>query len=156
VIRRGPRILLQRRPASGLFGGLWAPPLVELPAGRSSAARTRELLVDGLSRAIGVPVEVGPELASARRTLTHRELELVAYQVRPVAPPEGPGLRWATSAETERLGISTAVRALLALLPPVRPPARVRKMSRGLGKRRVIKYIAPPVAPDSPLKVDEA
>ena len=133
VIRRGPRLLLQRRPASGLFGGLWAPPLVELPAGRVTVARARELLEDGLSGALGVPVEVGPELASARRTLTHRELELVAYLVRPGAPPRGPGLRWATLPEAERLGLAAAVRVLLARLPPVRghPGKRASSSAHG-------------------------
>ncbi len=156
VIRHGPRMLLQRSPSPGLFGGLWAPPAVPLPARRTSAARARIVLADGLSRALGVPVEVGRELAAARRTLTHRELTLVAYEVRTGARPEGSDLRWATSLEAERLGISSAVRALLAGLqsPPTLP--RARKVGGGLGKRRVFQYLAQPVAPDSPVKGNRA
>ncbi len=120
VVRDRRRLLLQRRPASGLFGGLWAPPAVELPAGRLSAGSARRLMRDGLGRALGIEVEVGPELAAVERTLTHRELTLVAYQAWPARRPAGPGLRWAAPSEVDRLGVASAVRALLARLPP--PP----------------------------------
>jgi hypothetical protein len=93
---------------------------VELPAGRLSAGSARRLMRDGLGRALGIEVEVGPELAAVERTLTHRELTLVAYQAWPARRPAGPGLRWAAPSEVDRLGVASAVRALLARLPP--PP----------------------------------
>jgi adenine-specific DNA glycosylase len=117
VVRDRRRLLLQRRPASGLFGGLWAPPAVELPAGRLSAATARRLMGDGLFRALGAEVEVGAELAAVERTLTHRELTLVAYRAWPARRPSGPGLCWAAPSEVEQLGVASAVRALLARLP---------------------------------------
>ena len=119
VLRRGERLLLQRRPAGGLFGGLWAPPMVELPGGRVGAAELRKALADGLAIVLGVPVLVGAELASAERTLTHRVLTLVAHEVTARSRPEGPDLRWATPLEVEQLATASAVRALLARLPPV-------------------------------------
>jgi A/G-specific adenine glycosylase len=117
VIRRRGRLLLRQAPSPGLFAGLWAPPSVELPAGRLGGASARRLLRGGLLDLLGAPVEVGPELATATRTLTHRELELVAFEARTKARLIGPGLRWATPLEAERLGVSSAVRALLARLP---------------------------------------
>jgi A/G-specific adenine glycosylase len=117
VIRHGDRLLLRRAAAPGLFAGLWAPPSVELPAGRLDAVAERKALRDGLLRVLGVPVEVGAELAAAERTLTHRELALVAFEVRLRKPPKGAGLRWATPLEVGRLGVSSAVRVLLARLP---------------------------------------
>jgi A/G-specific adenine glycosylase len=118
VLRRGPRLLLQRRPAPGLFGGLWTPPLVELPAGRPGGAAARQALRGGLSRLLGAAVAVGPELAAVERTLTHRDLALVAFEVRPRGPPRVEGLRWATPLEVERLAVPAAVRALLAAVSP--------------------------------------
>jgi hypothetical protein len=55
------------------------------------------------------------EVARVRRTLTHRDLELVAYRcsVRR-APPDAAALRWAGAAELDRIGVSSAMRALLA------------------------------------------
>jgi A/G-specific adenine glycosylase len=124
VVDQGGRRLLQRRPAPGLFAGLWAPPAVALPSGPLPAAAARKALRQGLFRALGAQVEVGPELARVERTLTHRRLELVAWRVRAPDGLAGPGLCWATPLEVERLGISSAVRALLAGLPPLRSPPK--------------------------------
>ena len=156
IVRHGGRLLLQRRPAEGLFGGLWGPPMIELPDHSPGAARRRKALVDGLSRGLGTPVRVGRELAATARTLTHRELTLVAWEVTSRRRPEGSGLRWATPLEVEELGTASAIRALLAGLPPVRSRPKARKVRGGLGKRPGIKYIAPPVAPDSSDKGDAA
>jgi adenine-specific DNA glycosylase len=120
VVRDGDRLLLRRHPARGLFGGLWSPPAVELPAAPAGAAATRRALRAGLSELLGVPLSLGPELASVARTLTHRELELIGWEVWLERPPERLGLRWATPLEVERLGVASAVRALMARLPPVR------------------------------------
>ena len=124
IIRWGERLLLRRRPADGLFGGLWGPPLVGLPGPPAGPARHRKALGASLSRGLGTPVRVGPELAAVERTLTHRELTLVAWEVTSRRRPEGPGLRWATPLEVEQLGTASAIRALLAGLPPV--PGRPR------------------------------
>lgn len=120
VIRYGELLLLLRRPSSGLFGGLWAPPMAALPQGVLTAAKLRKRLGEVLSRELGVPVRVGRELASAERTLTHRALTLLAFEATTRTRPEGPGLRWATPLEVETLGTASAVRVLLERLPPVR------------------------------------
>jgi hypothetical protein len=91
---------------------------VALPAGRPSAAAARKALRDGLSGLLGAGIEVGPELAAATRRLTHRELLLVAYEVRLKRRVSGPSLRWVTPLEEEGIGVSSAVRVLLAMLQP--------------------------------------
>jgi A/G-specific adenine glycosylase len=156
VLRRGEALLLRRRPPGGLFGGLWAPPMVEVSPGRARGAKLLKSLGDGFSGEFGVPVRVGPELASAERTLTHRELTLVAYEVTARRTPRGTGLRLATPLEVEELGTASAVRVLLERLPATATGPSARKVGGGLGKRTVFKYIAPPVAPDSPTTGDEA
>jgi A/G-specific adenine glycosylase len=134
VIRDGERLLLHRAVAPGLFAGLWAPPVVALPSDRLDPAAERKALRHGFGRVLGVPVGVGAELAAAERTLTHRELTLVAFEVRPRRAPNGPGLRWATPLEVETLGISSAVRMLLARLPAHHERPTSRKVGGGLGK----------------------
>jgi hypothetical protein len=84
-------------------------------------------------------VRVGRELASAKRTLTHRELTLVAFEVAARRPPAREGLRWATPKEVEHLGVASALRVLLARLPEARSRAGARKVGAGLGKRRLFK-----------------
>jgi A/G-specific adenine glycosylase len=124
IVRRGGRILLERRPARGLFGGLWAPPMVALPAGPTRVATLRKALREKLSERLGVALRVGDELASVERTLTHRELTLVAWEVTASGLLEGPGLCWATPLEVEARGVGSAVEALLARLPPRRSRPR--------------------------------
>jgi A/G-specific adenine glycosylase len=124
IVRRGGRILLERRPARGLFGGLWAPPMVALPAGQGQGTAMRKLLRERLSERLGVPLRVGSELASVERMLTHRELALVAWEVTLSGPVEGPGLCWATPLEVDALGVGSAVEALLAHLTPARSRPR--------------------------------
>jgi A/G-specific adenine glycosylase len=111
IVRRGAAILVARRPAEGLFGGLFAPPAAEL-SGRLAPARAlaRALLADH-----GLAADVGEEVAACERTLTHRRLTLRAFRCE-VRPPvvEEPGLRFATPAVLARLAVPSAFRALLA------------------------------------------
>lgn len=109
VTRRG-RVLLARRPAGGLFGGLWAPPAVEVAEGEDAAAALSRALV----REHGLRCAVGPELARCDRVLTHRALTLRAFRCEPLrALPSAAGLRWAAEPELARLGLPSAARALL-------------------------------------------
>lgn len=108
VARRGGALLLVRRPAGGLFGGLWAPPAAEVAAGED-ARRALSLAL----RAQGLRGRVGAELAACERLLTHRALTLRAFAFEPArgAAPARDGLRWAAPGAP---GLPTAVRDLLA------------------------------------------
>lgn len=67
VLRRGSdEILLRRRPAHGVWGGLWAPP--ELPAGCEAGAWCRQQL--------GVEADSPAPLPRLRHGFTHFELEI--------------------------------------------------------------------------------
>jgi A/G-specific adenine glycosylase len=112
VCRREGRVLLVRRPAEGLYGGMWTPLTFELAAGVDplraiSAAISREP-----SRSTGGIVYCGQVV----RALTHRRLVLPVYCVKLERTPAlGSGRRMASSAELEALGIPEAFRAALAL-----------------------------------------
>jgi A/G-specific adenine glycosylase len=111
IARRNGSILLERRPAGGLFAGLWMPPAVEIPDGADAGAT----LARALRRDHGIRCTILGELASCERTLTHRALTLRAFAIATRSPPAERGaLRWAAEASLDRWGVPTAVRSLLA------------------------------------------
>lgn len=109
LVERGGRLLLVRRPASGLFGGLWAPPLAELRPGASAA----RVLAGALPETAGGLLRVGEEVARVERTLTHRDLVLVGFRCQISKLRTEELIRWAGPAERSQLGLPSAVGALL-------------------------------------------
>jgi A/G-specific adenine glycosylase len=74
VVIHGRSLLLARRHAAGLFGGLWEPPMVEA----SSIDEARPALC-------GAGVDPGVSLepaGSVRHVLTHREMEVLVVRAR--------------------------------------------------------------------------
>jgi A/G-specific adenine glycosylase len=107
LIYDGSWVWLEKRPAEGLFGGLYEPPGTLLP-GRASAARAVRALVE--ERGLQAPVCLPPPLR-VRRTLTHRELLL---EVVPVAVTRAfAASPWFSADGLAGVGISSAVRAAL-------------------------------------------
>jgi len=107
IERRG-QLVLARRPAGGLYGGLW-----ELPQGEDAAAA---------ARAIGVKLRgaVSP-IGEHRQVLTHRRLRIAlvraAISGAPRAAADYTAVRWCGLADAGELGVSSATTALLALGP---------------------------------------
>jgi A/G-specific adenine glycosylase len=81
LISRGDQVLIARRPASGLLGGLWA-----LPGGRKLDGET---LADALTRTVreglGVTVAVGAPILSVNHGYTHFRITLHAFHCQWVA-----------------------------------------------------------------------
>ncbi len=112
VIERGRALLLARRPSDGLFGGLWElPSAVVTRGGDPRAALRRELL-----ERLALRVAPGEELAAVERTLTHRQLRLVAYRCRARGSWRGERLRLVARDAVDRLALAAAMRALLQAL----------------------------------------
>jgi A/G-specific adenine glycosylase len=135
VVHRRGRLLLGRRPAHGLFGGLWEAPAVELPMDAGPADVQR-----ALAALLGARTRVGASLGEVRRTLTHRELTLSLFSVRVEGRPS-PGpyleLRFVSDTEARGLGVSTAMQTALAhagkeaaTAASRRAPARRKKRAR--------------------------
>jgi A/G-specific adenine glycosylase len=134
VARRRGRVLLGRRPARGLFGGLWELPSVEL-ADAAEAPQARKALL----ALLGPGTRVAGPLAEVHRTLTHRALRLSLFEVQAKARPrkgEYVQLRWVTSVQAQRLGISSAMQAALRAAggPGSALPAQLRR--RAPSRRR--------------------
>jgi A/G-specific adenine glycosylase len=75
VIRRGPLVLIARRPQQGLLGGLW-----EFPGGKQQegedlpACLQREIMEE-----LGVPVDVGEQVGVYQHAYTHYKVTLHAF-----------------------------------------------------------------------------
>ncbi len=128
LVRSGDRTLLARRPARGLWGGLWEPPLVstEAAADPAAAAETR----------FGVKLLGTSALKSVTHELTHRRFVFHALSAR-VAPARAlvlrdrdgtyEELRWFKSAELTGLGLAAWASRLLdakTVAPRRRPHER--------------------------------
>ncbi|MBK9036563.1 MAG: A/G-specific adenine glycosylase [Myxococcales bacterium] len=113
-LARGARVLVARRAATGLYGGLW-----ELPQGADAV---------GAAAAVGLTLAAAPvELGRHHQTLSHRRLELTLVRARArgrarVAAPRYDAVRWVEVAAADALGVSTATTALLRLARLGKPP----------------------------------
>jgi len=107
------RCLLERRPASGIWGGLWTPP--ERPADSTPEAVCAEFGVPG--DAI-VDVRYAP---SFRHTFTHFHLDIEPVWVRveraATAIADQPGTHWYCATEPKAIGLSAPAAKLLTSLP---------------------------------------
>ena len=120
VSRRRGRTLLGRRRDTGLFGGLWEPPMAELGDRRSRQEALAELL--GLRR-----LELSV-VAEQTHLLTHRKLRITVVCAvldhRDLGAPKDPyvELAWLDDAELGVVGLSTLARKVLAAAGPSRRP----------------------------------
>jgi A/G-specific adenine glycosylase len=123
VVERRGMVLLVRQPEGGLFAGLLGLPAALVPEGAGPAAALRQAL-----GARGLRVRTGPELGAARRTLTHRELELRAISCAVEALPQGfaahGGGAWVAREDLGRAGLPAAMLALLRAVEEGEPRRR--------------------------------
>ncbi|MFZ5557892.1 MAG: A/G-specific adenine glycosylase [Pseudomonadota bacterium] len=107
VVTSGGDVLLERRPPTGVWGGLWSFP--ELPADAEPAAWLRERLgADG--------ADASP-LAPVRHAFTHFRLRAQPLRVELARRPRRaaePGQLWIALDETAGVALPTPVRRLLA------------------------------------------
>ncbi|MCY3700671.1 MAG: A/G-specific adenine glycosylase [Gemmatimonadetes bacterium] len=75
VVRRGRRVLVLRRPSSGLLGGLWDFPSVRLSSPTPAAAA----LTSALRERFGLDCRVGEEIRVLRHTFSHFRLRLAVH-----------------------------------------------------------------------------
>ncbi|NGP53369.1 A/G-specific adenine glycosylase [Thioalkalivibrio sp. XN8] len=117
-------VLLERRPPSGVWGGLWCPP--EL-AGESP--------VDWGERVLGARLRPAPALAAVRHGFTHFELEITPLRARleraPARVLESDRWVWYNARSPAKFGLAAVVgRLITALQAPgatAGTPAATRK-----------------------------
>jgi len=115
VSRRGSRVLLARRKTTGLFGGLWEPPMVELRSGEPPEASFGSLL--------GIALTELRVVGEQTHLLTHRKLRItittadIEGKVRAAPSAEYDRFGWRGAAEQSRLGMSSLARKILLACP---------------------------------------
>jgi A/G-specific adenine glycosylase len=111
LVQRG-RVLLERRPANGLWGGLWVFPQLEGRDARSAG------------RSLGCEVGSAHELPAIEHGFTHFQLRawpLLCDVRRTVSAVRRPDRRWVDIRQAERGAVPVPVRTLLRGLIPILP-----------------------------------
>jgi len=100
LISNGSHLLLQRRPPSGLWGGLLVP-----PEGEPEAILSR----------LGLTLREARHLPPLQHTFTHFKLQIepVLCQVEPVNTCCEPGFEWVPLADAAEAGLPTPMRKLV-------------------------------------------
>jgi A/G-specific adenine glycosylase len=103
------RVLLQRRPPTGVWAELWSLPETD------AAAKTAQL-----ARSLGARAQEPRALAAFTHVFTHFKLEITPLLAQASALPQAADrddLRWYSAAEYLQLGLPAPVRRLLQSLP---------------------------------------
>lgn len=76
VLRRGEAVLITRRPAKGLLGGMW-----EFPGGKLEEGETLpDCLIREIREELGAEIQVGQEIGVFRHAYTHFKVTLHAFE----------------------------------------------------------------------------
>jgi A/G-specific adenine glycosylase len=109
VIERAGTILFEKRPAAGIWGGLWSLPEAEADADVVAHCRAH----------FAAKVAVGGELAPIEHAFTHYRLTILPQRVAVHSwPPraESPGLLWLTRDDALAAALPAPIRKLLRSL----------------------------------------
>ncbi|MDY7109551.1 MAG: A/G-specific adenine glycosylase [Planctomycetota bacterium] len=113
LIRRGDRLLLEQRPLTGLWAGMWQAPTVESERrlGEAEIRRALPVSIDGLRR-----------LGVFEHQTTHRRItfHVFAAHIRGRRGLPGRQGAWRGTQELDDLPMSNAQRRVLSHLPPAR------------------------------------
>jgi A/G-specific adenine glycosylase len=111
VLERAGKVLLEKRPAAGIWAGLWSLPEVDVDADVARRCKARYLAT----------VTVGDELPPIEHGFTHFRLTIRPQRVAVRAWParaEAPGLAWRTRDDALAMALPAPVRRLLAGTDP--------------------------------------
>lgn len=105
------RLWLTKRPAPGVWAGLWAPPI------RDAAPESGAALAEALGERFGLKLTPRGKGGSVRHALTHRKLLLTAWRFEAEAAPGTDG-RWADEGALAEAALPVPIRALLEAEAP--------------------------------------
>lgn len=109
VLQRAGEVLLEKRPSSGIWGGLWCFPEADADADAAAVCAQR----------FGARVELREALPVIAHGFTHYRLDIVPQPARVISWPHRaaePGLLWISLEEAYAAAIPTPVRAILEQL----------------------------------------
>lgn len=127
VVRRGDEVLLERRPPSGIWGGLWSLPQSSLRDGAADgAADDPAPAAAEIQRRFGLKVTRPSPLAAFDHAFTHFRLRVRPFTFELLASgaaAQSPALIWLPLAECAGAALPRPVKTLLAALPLRSPDA---------------------------------
>jgi A/G-specific adenine glycosylase len=107
AVNREGQVLLRRRPAQGIWGGLWSPPEFD-----NTQAATQFC-----AGALNAESADAKEMAHVRHSFTHFDLEITPLRIRCACPDaimEGEGALWYNTREPARVGVPAPIATLLS------------------------------------------
>ncbi|GIW86173.1 MAG: hypothetical protein KatS3mg108_0497 [Isosphaeraceae bacterium] len=126
VVVRGSRWLLLRRGPGRLWEGFWELPILHRagadPAGRGvGGGADPERWADGFAALTGVRVDVGPEIATTRYSVTRHRVTLTVragrfLRGRPRPGPAHDAAAWVEPAQFDSMVLAAAMRRLIQRL----------------------------------------
>jgi len=109
VTDRGGRLLLERRPETGLWAGMWQAPTIERQEGPPSAKELAALLGES-----GIEVALEPEPAERfNHATTHRLVRFGVWRAEVSQAREGNGRSWRSRSSVARLALANPHRRIL-------------------------------------------
>ena len=110
------QILIDRRPAKGLMGGLW-----EFPGGKIESNETVEACIKReILEELAIEVEVGEHLITIDHAYTHLRVTLIVHNCRYLGgepqPIECEEIRWVTLEEIDQFPFPKANTKIIAAL----------------------------------------
>ncbi|MGH2535997.1 MAG: A/G-specific adenine glycosylase [Candidatus Promineifilaceae bacterium] len=115
------RLLVTRRPARGLLGGLWDFPGGRCEPGESPAGALRR----EISEQLGLEIQVGPQLAIIPHAYTHFRVSLYVFEAQALSPGPGaddaPAHAWLAPAELAAYAFPATGRKIASLLAAGKP-----------------------------------
>jgi A/G-specific adenine glycosylase len=113
LLEREGKLLLARRPAAGLWGGLWEPPTRELERGERPERAAERVARD----CAGLDLTMVEPLDRFEHVLTHRRMRFSAFRGRGRGRARAGGgyeaVRWMPVADALELGVSAWTKRLL-------------------------------------------
>lgn len=119
LVEDGDRVLYVKRPAPGIWGGLWTFPAAELAGADPAHPEAAGPALAAALAAEGLEVELGPMIAMVRHTLTHRQLTIPVFRaLRRRGTPRDVELAWAAPGAPAELALPVPFQKLVRDLDP--------------------------------------
>lgn len=119
LIERDGKWLLVKRPAPGIWGGLWAFPAAELPGEDPARPEAAGPALAGALAAEGLAGVPGPLIAQIRHTLTHRQLTIPVFKLdNAEGLPRGLETAWVAPDDLDQYALPVPFQKLVRGLDP--------------------------------------
>jgi A/G-specific adenine glycosylase len=112
VVEWAGRLLVRRRPETGLLAGLWEFPSFELEGALEPAAVVQR----GLEAEHGVTARIGEPLVIVNHDFTHFSVTMHAIQAEALAAGDAEGALWVRPEDLTVLAFSSANRRIIDAL----------------------------------------